>query len=113
MAHRFFPQSQAIGQYLQMNDMPGTKTPLVQIIGILKDSKYASLREDSPSNIYFPFAQLQSKVMTWTPSFEIRTVSQPLSLARPAEMAIVGLNSAISMNFHTLESQVGRFLAAG
>ncbi len=86
--------------------MPGTKTPLVQIVGILKDSKYTSLREDSSSNIYFPFAQLQSKAMTWTPSFEIRTASQPSSLARPVEMAIAGLNSAISMNFHTLESQV-------
>ena len=106
MARRFFPQSQAIGQYLEMNDMPGTKTPPVQIVGILKDSKYSSLREDSPSNIYFPFAQLQSRGMTWTPSFEIRTASQPSSLARPAEMAIAGLNSAISMNFHTLESQV-------
>jgi predicted permease len=106
MVHRFFPQSRAIGEYLRMDNVPGTRTPPVQVIGILKDAKYVSLREATPSTIYFPFAQLQSKDMTWAPCFEIRTASPPWSLARPAELAITGLNSAISLSFNSLESQV-------
>jgi len=109
MAGRFFPHSDPVGKFLWIEGVePGEKSPAVQIVGVLKDTKYGSLREDYSPTIYFPIAQLIKPVgvMSGTPTFEIRTTSRPSSLARAAEVAITGVNKAISLEFKTLETQV-------
>lgn len=106
MARRFFPGAQPVGQYLLTSDfVNGSSEKLrMQVVGILKDTKYQSLRELNKSIAYFPIAQ--SEALTDPPIFEIRTAGQPSLLARSAEQAITGLNKSISLNFRTLESQV-------
>jgi putative ABC transport system permease protein len=104
MARKFFPDSAAIGQYLRIDDInPSTKTPPFQIVGIVKDAKYDSLRESMPSTIFFPLAQLKDTIQ---PQFEVRTTAQPSSLTRSAAAAITAINKDISLSFRTLESQV-------
>jgi putative ABC transport system permease protein len=108
MARRFFPRSSAVGQYLVtydfMHNREKEKAPPLRIIGVLKDAKYRSLREAARSTVYFPIAQ--SEALTDPPTFEIRTRSTPMSLARPAEAVITQLNKNISLDFVSLETQV-------
>jgi putative ABC transport system permease protein len=108
MARKFFPNVQPIGQYLLtddfMNNHRERMAPPMQVIGIVKDSKYRSLRENTASILYIPIAQ--AELLDDPRIFEIRTAAQPSSLAKSAEEAITGLNKNLSLNFFTLESQV-------
>ncbi len=107
MARRFFPGSQAVGQYLLTHDFMNDRrkmAPPLQVVGIVTDTKYESLREEPKSIVYFPIEQ--SKVLTDPPIFEIRTAAPPSSLARLAEQAIAEANKSISLDFRSLSSQV-------
>lgn len=109
MAHRFYGNEDPIGQYVYIEEISGTSGPLIQIIGIVTDAKYRSLREVTPATIYFPIAQLidpQALRMTEQPSFEIRTFTPPATIVRSAEQVFTSLNGSISMSFRTLEEQV-------
>jgi predicted permease len=113
MSRRYFPNSNPIGQYVLIDDMPGTHTPPFQIVGVLKDAKYRSLREDYPPTIYFPIAQIpaeSAQFVSGTPKFEIRTSSDAASFDRSAEEIITGANKAITLQFNTLEEQVDNSL---
>jgi putative ABC transport system permease protein len=109
MARKFFGANNPLGEYLRIDDPPGMTTPPMQIVGVVKDAKYQTLRETTPETIYFPISQMtgiEKQSMTGDPAFEIRTTSQPLATARSAEAALTGLNKLLSMSFLTLEAQV-------
>lgn len=53
MARKFFPQGQALGRRFGFG---GTESNL-EVVGIVKDSKYNSLREETPAMLYRPVAQ--------------------------------------------------------
>jgi len=109
MARRFFGNENPIGQYVYTDPDPGKTAALIQIIGIVVDAKYRTLRETTPPTMYFPVAQLvdpRSQTMTEQPSFEVRTTMPPATIARSAEHVLTSLNGSISMSFRTLEEQV-------
>lgn len=108
MAHRFFSNSQPIGQFLITDDVmksgPRQKTQPLQIVGVLKDSKYRSLREGNESIAYFPMAQ--SENLDDARNFEVRTTTDPAAFSKSTEQVFTGINKNISLNFQTLETQV-------
>ena len=48
----------------------------IEIVGILRDAKYNSVRDDVPPTMYVPFAQNPQAGMT----FEVRTAGEPMSV---------------------------------
>jgi ABC-type antimicrobial peptide transport system permease subunit len=108
LARKFFPHTDPIGKYIHLEPEQGKPPDPIRIVGILKDAKYNSLRDETPPTAYFPFAQLNP--LTYgvidNPVFEAHTTSPPATLAHAAEEAITGLNKAIDLNFGTLEQQV-------
>ena len=110
MARRFFAGAQPVGQYLITDDVvnirhgPRRKTPPLQIVGIVKDSKYSYLRESTQSIAYFPVAQAEA--LDDPRIFEVRTTSDPTLLQGAAEKAITSVNKTVSLEFQTLETQV-------
>jgi putative ABC transport system permease protein len=109
MAHRFFGNTDPIGQYVYTDANPTDATPLIQIIGIVVDAKYRTLREVTPATMYFPIAQLndpQAQRLTEQPSFEIRTVTPPATIVKSAAEVFASLNGSVSLTFRTLEEQV-------
>jgi predicted permease len=109
MAYRFFGNADPIGQYVYIEETSGKTGPLIQIIGIVKDTKYRSLRETTPATIFFPVAQLAAQgaqSMAEQPSFEIRTAAPPATIVKPAAEVFASLNGSISLGFRTLEEQV-------
>lgn len=60
MARRFWPGASAVGQHLSV---AGVKTPL-EVVGVVKDSKYYNLKEDPRPYLYLPFLQNYESRMT-------------------------------------------------
>ena len=104
MVHKYFPNSQPIGQFLITDDVMKSgarhKTPPLQIVGIVKDSKYRTLRETNEAIAYFPMAQ--SENLDDARSFAVRTMADPASLRKSAEEVFTGINKDISLDFQTL-----------
>ena len=109
MTKKYFPQISPIGRYLLIRRDTDFKTPPIQIVGIVKDAKYQSLREETQATVYLPISQLTGEDREYanrSPSFEIRSSSQLASLARAAEAAIIALNRSVSLEVHPMQQQI-------
>jgi putative ABC transport system permease protein len=104
LVRKFFPKVDAVGKYFRVEPEPGQTAPLIQIVGITKDAKYQSLREDTSATAFFPLAQITEH--TDFNSIELRTATRPSVLVPAIQEAISGLNKDIPLEFHTLAEQV-------
>jgi putative ABC transport system permease protein len=104
MARKFFPNGDPLGKYFTTEPEPGKATPQFQVIGLARDSKYESLREETFSTAFFPVTQMPEGDSQ--ENFILRTATKPMSLASAAQQAIAGVNNAIPLEFHTLAEQV-------
>ncbi len=104
LVRKFFPKADAVGKYFRVEPEPGQTAPLIQIVGITKDAKYQSLREDTSATAFFPLAQITEH--TDFNSIELRTTTRPSVLVPAIQEAISGLNKDIPLEFHTLAEQV-------
>jgi putative ABC transport system permease protein len=105
LVKKFFSQNDPLGKYVWVEPEQGEKPVLIRVVGVVKDAKYESLRDDIPPTAYFPIAQ-QLKSLGEDTSFEVRTTARPSSVARSAESAITSVNKSISLGFRTLSQQV-------
>ena len=105
LARKFFPNLNPIGRYFRKEELPGKPVQPIQIVGVAKDSKYESIREETYSMAFFPIAQ-QTLGSGQDETFELRTVTPPSSLVSPVQNAIGEVNKEISLDFHTLAEQV-------
>ena len=55
-ARHYFGDRGALGRHIGMGGDPGTKTD-IEIVGIVRDTKYRTMRDDPPREIYFPYQQ--------------------------------------------------------
>jgi putative ABC transport system permease protein len=104
--HRFFPKTEAIGKYFRIpydSDSVTAPQPF-QIVGVVKDSKYESLRESNLPLAYVPLTQMRH--IPEESSFEIRSGVNPTSLIPAARDAIGSINKSASLDFSTLAEQV-------
>ena len=104
LARRFFPNRDPLGEYFRTSASDPASTQRLQIVGIVKDSKYISLREG-----YLPFAYVPLPQAPFIPedsSFEIRTAANPTSMIGLVRDAIGSENKAASLRFVTLAQQV-------
>jgi putative ABC transport system permease protein len=104
MALKFFPNADPLGKYFTTDPEPGKATPQFQIVGLARDSKYESLREETFSTAFFPVTQVPEG--DGEENFILRTVAKPMSLASATQEAIAGINKTIPLEFRTLAEQV-------
>jgi predicted permease len=55
-AHHFFGDQSAIGRHIGMGGDPGTKMDM-EIIGVVRDTRYQTMRQEPPIEIYQPYLQ--------------------------------------------------------
>jgi len=107
-ARRFFREDNPVGKYFSPEGpLFDAQQRECLVIGVVKDAKYAFLREDSRATAYYPAAQLPTGTdfrPEWT--FEIRTAVPSSVVQRAAADAIESVNSAASFQFSTFERQV-------
>jgi len=104
LARKFYGSQSPLGKYVQLEEAPGKLGLPIQIIGIVRDSKYESLREDTYATLFLPINRKEP--FQEGSNFLVRTGVRPSALARPIEEAVVGVNKAVSLDFHTLAEQV-------
>src|SRR5579863_473276 len=104
LARRFFPNLDPVGKTLRVDDVGGKPGPPIEVVGIVRDSKYSSLREETPPTVFFPVSQVPEHAEGQT--FELRTAIPPSALAGPIQAAVAGVNKEIPLEFRTLAEQV-------
>jgi predicted permease len=104
LARRFFPNGEALGKYFRIHADPGKPEPPIQVVGLVKDAKYESLREEAHPTAYFPIAQVTEPVEEQV--FELRTATRPSVLITSVQEAVAGVSRAVPLDFGTLAEQV-------
>jgi putative ABC transport system permease protein len=105
MARKFFPGLDPVGRTFQSDGLTGTPARVVQVVGVVKDAKYESLREDTHAMAFSPISQIPQ--LDEHESFELRTASGASGIESAVQRAVAGVNKEISLDFRTLATQVG------
>jgi predicted permease len=87
-ARKFFPNENPIGRTFGFSV---DDTPDIEIVGILQDVRYNSLREPPPPTMYLPHRQNNPEDLV----FSIRTAVDPTSIMNAARTAIGAVNPNI------------------
>ena len=107
MAHYYFGDANPIGRRFSLPGWRGDSRWL-EIVGVIQDARYHSLREPAPPQAYIPFLQSpESGSMT----FEVRAMMDPVSLAAGVRRVIQQADSRLPIfDVKTLSEQVDESL---
>ncbi len=108
MARRYFAGARAVGHLFQIGRGANAGTP-VEIVGVVRDSKYNDLRKDAEPMFYVPFGQIPRTVR----SVEVRT-AEPIAVITPAvRQALADVSKDLMLRrVLSLSDQVDQSLAA-
>ncbi len=101
-ARRFFPGLNPIGRTY----LAGLPAQPVEVVGLVEDSKYFSLREEVRPTAFLPLDRAPEFWFGHDETLELRTAIPPLVLMSPVRAAAARVSSAIPLEFHTLAEQV-------
>jgi len=103
----YFGTRSPLGHHVGFGIDPGTKTP-IEIIGVVRDSKYTGVRDDIPEQLFVPF--LENDFAGGSVVY-VRTASQPESAFGLVRDAVRQLDANIPLyNLRTLEHQADQSL---
>jgi predicted permease len=105
LAARFFPNVDPLGRSFTIGDRSsaGSRNP-VEVVGLVKDSNYESLRENIFPTAFFPVAQIGKHDQQET--FELRTPIPPATLGPLIVSAIAGVDRSIPLEIESLAERV-------
>jgi predicted permease len=110
-AEKYFGASNPLGQQFRIRDGRGPQVAWsiiggpVEIVGVVKDAKYGSLREEPAPFVFIPWNQ--GGVPGPLTSFEVRpAVGTPMALKSAVKSAIGEVNRDVSIEFETLAAKV-------
>jgi len=111
---KFFPGMSPVGRTFRIPDRAVKGSMVnIQIVGLVIDSKYSTLREDNLPTAFCPILQIPGggsgqieDVGLPRENFEIRTSGAPAQVISGVEEAAAGVDKDISLEFHTLAEQV-------
>jgi putative ABC transport system permease protein len=107
-ASKFFRDPTPIGKTFRLEEGPNGLGQPIEIIGVVGDSKYQSLREKTMPTVYF--ASRQDTTLGPFTNLEIRTDGSPLALVPEIKRAFAEINPRISLDFISLEQQLSESL---
>jgi putative ABC transport system permease protein len=104
LARRFYPDLNPVGRTFRLEGEQGKLGPPFQIVGVVGDSKYVSLREETPPTAFFVLTQQTG--FGGGPNFLIRTAARPSAELSLIQSAVESVDKSISLDFNTLSQQV-------
>jgi predicted permease len=108
-ARLYFGNETAIGKRLSFTSPQGGE---IEIVGVVADTKYGSLREATLHMLYLPYLQPPSGSMEFDMTLEIRTKGSPESVAGAVRQAIRGVDKGVPiLGVRSLAEQVNNSLA--
>ncbi|MGH9496857.1 MAG: ABC transporter permease [Candidatus Sulfotelmatobacter sp.] len=108
LADHFFPHGDAIGHQFRIADpsVPGAW----QIVGVVRDAKYNSPRENPKRMIYLPLAQLTGDDR-FAYSLQVRTTGDPANIASEVRTALAEIDPNLPLlHVRTIAEQVDLFM---
>lgn len=115
IAHKFFPKGDAIGHMLTVNI--DTVAGPWQIVGIARDSRSGSPRDDPSRMVYLPLAQILGKngegiQDSFADALILRTAGDPASTIDDLRSAIAGIDPNLPLlQVHTMHDQMEAFMS--
>jgi predicted permease len=106
-AKRYFGDRDPIGRHIGFGGNPGTPTP-IEIVGVVKDSKYTGVRDDIPRTIFFPLLEERtpSSIVVY-----LRTSGEPTAAFGAAQRVVHDLDANVPVyNLRTLAHQIDQSL---
>jgi predicted permease len=85
MATRSFPGEDPIGKRLGFNGVQHNRE--IEIVGVVSDAKYSTLRGRTPATLYFPYKQ-QASSFGGQMNFEVRTAGDPTAIVGAIREAV-------------------------
>jgi predicted permease len=105
MAREFFPGGTPIGRRFRMEDDAGHSSDF-EVVGVVKDAKYVSLRESPQPAAYYPYAQ---NIGPYYYDFEVRYVGDPRAIISEVRQAVAEVDRRLPLSYqNTLAEQVDR-----
>jgi predicted permease len=102
-AKRYFKDADPLGRHIGMGIDPGTKTD-IQIIGVVGDTKYESMREEIPYELYIPHAQMGGPNGG---TIYVRAAGDPTQLFNTLRSEVRGVDTTVPMyDMRTLSGQL-------
>ncbi|MGD0497141.1 MAG: ABC transporter permease [Bryobacteraceae bacterium] len=92
-AHRFFGERPAVGQVLLRHE--GKRSFQVEVVGVVRDAKYDSLRKAPVPTVFVPWAQAHNPFTGR--AFAVRTAGDPAAMAGAVRQAIFRTNRDLVM----------------
>jgi putative ABC transport system permease protein len=106
---KFLNSSNPLGQVVRMG-IVGPNPGAAEVVGVVEDAVYSSLRQPAPPTVYFPLAQLQSAPpasLTLTVRSE---AAPPLQMTRSVAAAIGTIDPEAALAFRPLTEQINASL---
>jgi putative ABC transport system permease protein len=104
LARYFFAQVSPIGRHLEIPD-----AGWAEVVGVLRDSKFVSLREETPRMVYIPASQAEVHPAE---AFVARTAGEPVALAREIRETAGRINPSVRIdNVRSMVDQMDETLA--
>jgi predicted permease len=109
MAKKLFPNTDPIGRRFHIEEAPGESGPRYQIVGVVKDTNYSSLRETPPPIAYLASTQEAEPL----PYLQVLLrADAALTAVTPSVLqAFREVNPAISVQFRTMDGFIRDGLA--
>jgi putative ABC transport system permease protein len=103
MAWKFFAGLNPVGRTYRAEGEARKLEPPVEVVGVVKDAKYQSMREDPVPTVFRPVSQFpQGEEET----FELRTALPRGAMMNAIQKATASVNPAIPFEIHSLAAQV-------
>jgi predicted permease len=100
---RYFGDANPLGRHIGMGIDPGTKTD-IQIVGVVGDTKYESMRDEIPYELYIPNEQ---KNFANGVTVYVRAKGDPNHIFNVLREAVRGVDSSVPMfSMRTLDDQL-------
>jgi predicted permease len=107
-AKRFFPGASPIGKGYRIEGSDAKLGPFIEIIGVVKDSKYADMRERIKPVGYVPVSQETEMPPQYT--FSLRIAGSPSASIPAVKKTFEAINKNINLEFTTFAAQVDQSL---
>jgi putative ABC transport system permease protein len=103
-ARKYFGGTNPVGHTFHLEAEAGKPEPLLQIVGLVKNTKYYELREDFIPIGFLPIAQDDDPGPSAT--FVLRVAGSPGGLMNAVKSSVTTVSPAIGIEFHPLSAQL-------
>ena len=102
-ARQYFKDGLAVGRHIGMGGDPGTKLD-IEIVGVVRDTKYESMRDDVPLEVYQPYHQMDFVTGMFA---YVRTARQPEQAFSSVRQVVNNLDPNLPVfQMKTIEAQM-------